>query len=1220
MASHPPGETIGKYRVLARIGRGGMGTVLKAHDPILDRVVALKVISADVDVTDELRARFFREAQAGARLSHPNIVTVYDLAEADGRRVIVMEFLDGVELRQVIAERRPLGLDEKLGIMIQLCDGLAYAHRHGVVHRDIKPGNIFLLRNGNAKILDFGVARIVAADAGLTRTGLIMGTLRYIAPEQARGRADHRSDIFSAGAVCYELLAYRSAFPGDDPMEILEAIRSHEPPALNEIDASIPAELAAVVARAMQKDPERRVQDLAQMSEELQSIRRGLLATLDGARQRLRSRLDDVAKLQAAIGNQLGGAVDEETVPIPHEGGLATLAALEQNAEERIARLNALLAASARLQPTLERGLQSLAVGHLDDAITALERVVHDIPEHARARAALEEARSRAEGERRRALEEAAQRTRQSRRAMELARAAAEAAEAPALAVDAWQAAASRSSGGDAAAARHDDAVAAEIFDAATALFQQAASEAEERRRQRARATAEAAAHDVTRTRELAVSSDAERYAPAAWQTAVEKEALASEALARGDFAVASTRFGEARHEYERSAEAAQAERTRQERDAARRARVDAEAGRETAQLADAATHASEAWTRAEQLRIDGEALLARGANTAAASRFAEATSFYTSAAEQARAAVQLRRQRTAETARARLEQRKKRAEEAGAPRETATVWAAAENATASGRAAAERGDFLEAAAAFERASEAFADAEAAAREATLRRAALAEEAAEAERRARVDVTQPTSDVDATALRAHVVAEAARPAEPVVATPPPPSPVHDAPSSRPVRSGVMSGLGRAVRARPRTAAVAAIAVGVIAVGVAGRSLLSDRERPPQSTSTGVPSRAPARESLSELRQRVADARNTAEMAGAERLAPSAFRSAMSAESQGVAALSASDLGQAEQHLSRALADFTAAGKAAAETQEAEIATLRSQVAEARQAAEKAGVAGPGLALMKTAREREAQGEVEAGRARFAEAAVAFRDAEANYRRALETTSSVLAQDDQENRLSQVRAGATAARDAATKSGAASVAEEVFEAANRRWSSAQSEATSRNVGAAIQSFGDAERRYRDAERLARKRQALRQDAESGRDRAKTAGADFLAKDIFDGGSARLAEGHRMVSARDWAAAERAYADAVGLWADAQRRLSDLDKVRVEAEKAKERREQARLAGAEGLAKEYFDAAAARHVEADRLARSADVTAAIPVYQEAARRYADAEKRVRDSKKN
>ena len=220
-------EKIGKYRFVERIGRGGMGTVFKAHDPVLDRLVALKVISSDVEITDELRARFFREAQACARLSHPNIVTVYDMGDDDGHLFIVMEFLEGEELQaRLIAQRRPLALEDKLSLMVQVCDGLHYAHQNGIVHRDIKPGNIFVLRDGQVKILDFGIARIANADAGLTRTGLIMGTLRYMSPEQARGRADHRSDIFSVGAVFYELLGSRPPFTGDDPMEILEQLRT----------------------------------------------------------------------------------------------------------------------------------------------------------------------------------------------------------------------------------------------------------------------------------------------------------------------------------------------------------------------------------------------------------------------------------------------------------------------------------------------------------------------------------------------------------------------------------------------------------------------------------------------------------------------------------------------------------------------------------------------------------------------------------------------------------------------------------------------------------------------------------------------------------------------------------------------------------------------------------------------------------------------------------
>src|SRR5439155_2906395 len=281
-------QTLGKYRVIERIGRGGMGTVLKAHDPVLDRTVALKVISADVDVTDDLRARFFREAQACARLTHPNIVTVYDLADVGGRLFIVMELLEGDELKQVIAQRRPLPLETKLSVMAQVCDGLGYAHQRGVVHRDIKPSNIFILKNGAAKILDFGIARITSgAEAGLTRTGLIMGTLRYMAPEQAQGQADHRSDMFSVGSVFYEFLTYRQAFPGEQPMEILEALRAQEPPQLNEVDPTIPAELAELIARAMQKDPARRFQDLLEMRDGLDALRRQLVEAADELRRRV---------------------------------------------------------------------------------------------------------------------------------------------------------------------------------------------------------------------------------------------------------------------------------------------------------------------------------------------------------------------------------------------------------------------------------------------------------------------------------------------------------------------------------------------------------------------------------------------------------------------------------------------------------------------------------------------------------------------------------------------------------------------------------------------------------------------------------------------------------------------------------------------------------------------------------------------------------------------
>ena len=272
-------EKIGRYEDLKVIGRGGMGMIYKARDPVLDRSVALKVISS-FEVTADLRARFFREARACARLrEHPNIVTIHDMGEDEGRLFIVMELLEGEELRQLIARQTPLTLDQKLAIVRQICDGLYHAHQKGVVHRDIKPANIFLLPSGQVKILDFGVAQIVAAattHGDLTRAGMMMGTLRYMAPEQVRGKADHRSDIFSVGAVAFELLSGRPPFTGEHPMEILEQLRTATPPRLSVLDPSLPLALSDIVERAIQKEPEARFADLGEMGREVEAVRRGL--------------------------------------------------------------------------------------------------------------------------------------------------------------------------------------------------------------------------------------------------------------------------------------------------------------------------------------------------------------------------------------------------------------------------------------------------------------------------------------------------------------------------------------------------------------------------------------------------------------------------------------------------------------------------------------------------------------------------------------------------------------------------------------------------------------------------------------------------------------------------------------------------------------------------------------------------------------------------------
>ena len=275
MSPGPAAEKIGKYEIIDVIGRGGMGTIFRARDPILQRSVALKVIS-NLEVTPELRARFFREAQACARITHPNIVIIHDMGEHNGRLFIVMELLEGEELRRVIARQPQLSLAEKLDIVLQLCDGLHFAHQKGVVHRDVKPANILLLRTGQVKILDFGIAQIAGAatQRDLTRTGMFMGTLRYMAPEQVRGQADRRSDLFSVAAVSYELLSGRPPFSGSDPLQILEQLRTTTPPRLTELDARMPPELADVIAQALEKEPSDRFADLGEMGRRLDLIRR----------------------------------------------------------------------------------------------------------------------------------------------------------------------------------------------------------------------------------------------------------------------------------------------------------------------------------------------------------------------------------------------------------------------------------------------------------------------------------------------------------------------------------------------------------------------------------------------------------------------------------------------------------------------------------------------------------------------------------------------------------------------------------------------------------------------------------------------------------------------------------------------------------------------------------------------------------------------------------
>lgn len=262
----------GRYEILDKLGEGAMGIVYRAKDSALGRVVALKVLSSEFGVEDELHKRFEREAEAIGRLNHPNIVQVYDLGEADGRLYMAMELLEGEDLRHLIERRVEIALADRVRILHEICDGLGYAHSRGVVHRDIKPANILVTSSGRVKILDFGLAR-VATRQTITRRGVILGTPDYMSPEQAMGTpVDPRSDIFSAGGVFYEFLTLQKPFKGKTLHSVLYQIISEEPDPVLTLNPDVPARLAAVVHKMLHKDPAKRYATMEDVSRDVERI------------------------------------------------------------------------------------------------------------------------------------------------------------------------------------------------------------------------------------------------------------------------------------------------------------------------------------------------------------------------------------------------------------------------------------------------------------------------------------------------------------------------------------------------------------------------------------------------------------------------------------------------------------------------------------------------------------------------------------------------------------------------------------------------------------------------------------------------------------------------------------------------------------------------------------------------------------------------------------
>jgi predicted Ser/Thr protein kinase len=262
---------IGKYAVIGRIGRGGMGMVYRGWDEVLEREVAVKTLTIEGTLDEESRQRFQIEARAAARLQHANIITVFELGEDRGLPFIAMELLPGVDLEALVRSGEPLLLEEKLEIMAQVLRGLHYAHEHGIVHRDIKPSNIRLLEDGTAKIMDFGIAKL--GGTGVTKTGMMVGTVHYMSPEQIRGNTlDGRSDVFSAGVILYELLSGARPFVGENATVILYKIITDPHPGLDPAVAGAAPDLQAILDRALAKDPAARYGTAALMAEDVSAV------------------------------------------------------------------------------------------------------------------------------------------------------------------------------------------------------------------------------------------------------------------------------------------------------------------------------------------------------------------------------------------------------------------------------------------------------------------------------------------------------------------------------------------------------------------------------------------------------------------------------------------------------------------------------------------------------------------------------------------------------------------------------------------------------------------------------------------------------------------------------------------------------------------------------------------------------------------------------------
>src|SRR5262245_16338142 len=349
-------DKIGNYKLLEKIGQGGMGTLYRALDPKIGRHVAIKLIREGGD-TEEMRERLLREARSAGGLKHGNIVTIFELGEHEGMPFIAMEYIQGETLTQFLSHHPPL--HRKLQVIDQLCAGLHYAHRMGVVHRDIKPANIMIDTEGTVKILDFGIARM--GSTGTTVMGMMIGTLNYMAPEQMEGKSvDARADIFAVGAVIYEIFANRPAFTGSMQSEIMYAILHGRPKPLAEAAPGLDAALVAIVDKCLEKKAGDRFQDLA-----------ALRQAMSGTKERIERTAQTATILAPMPGatprpSQAGNPPATPPPSAKRDSNSSSVNRLRSRADQMRAE---------QIQAHLERGRRALESGDHEGAFSACEQV-----------------------------------------------------------------------------------------------------------------------------------------------------------------------------------------------------------------------------------------------------------------------------------------------------------------------------------------------------------------------------------------------------------------------------------------------------------------------------------------------------------------------------------------------------------------------------------------------------------------------------------------------------------------------------------------------------------------------------------------------------------------------------------------------------------------------------------------------------------------------------